>query len=135
MSTLKTLLSIAFAGALIDFVGFYYIVGPFFKRELLPLLRLSGDSVAPIWLPAILVYVTMAFLVVFFVLPKAGSTALSALLWGALMGLLVYGVYEFTNYALLKDWKLSVLVVDMLWGTFFGAVLSYIGFHIARFFN
>lgn len=33
-----------------------------------------------------------------------------------LLGLVIYGVYETTNYALLKDWALSTVIIDTLWG-------------------
>lgn len=33
-----------------------------------------------------------------------------------LLGILIYGVYESTTYALLKEWKLQTLVMDTLWG-------------------
>jgi uncharacterized membrane protein len=32
------------------------------------------------------------------------------------LGILVYGVYETTSYALLKKWKLTTVIVDTLWG-------------------
>lgn len=46
---------------------------------------------------------------------EEGSLAL-LMLWGALFGLIVYGVYDLTNYAVIKDWPLGVTVVDMAWG-------------------
>ena len=33
-----------------------------------------------------------------------------------LLGLLVYGVFETTNYALLKNWHVKTMVVDTMWG-------------------
>ena len=33
-----------------------------------------------------------------------------------LLGLLVYGVFETTNYALLKKWHMKTMVVDTMWG-------------------
>ena len=47
-------------------------------------------------------------------IPRTGS-GVEGVLWGALFGLVVYGVYDLTNYALLKDWSLSMTIVDMLW--------------------
>lgn len=39
-----------------------------------------------------------------------------------LLGLVIYGVYETTNYALLKKWSLISVIVDTLWGgTLFAA--------------
>ena len=33
-----------------------------------------------------------------------------------LLGILIYGVYESTSYALLKQWKWETVVIDTLWG-------------------
>ncbi len=33
-----------------------------------------------------------------------------------LLGLVIYGVYETTNYAILKKWTLSAVVLDTCWG-------------------
>jgi len=56
----------------------------------------------------------------FFVLPRAGHTpqVYALFLWGALYGLVLYGVYDLTNYAVVKGWPLTITVVDMLWGAF-----------------
>lgn len=32
------------------------------------------------------------------------------------LGIVIYGVYESTTYALLKQWKLATLIIDTLWG-------------------
>jgi uncharacterized membrane protein len=33
-----------------------------------------------------------------------------------LFGLIVYGVYETTNAAIIKDWTIDLVLVDTLWG-------------------
>ena len=33
-----------------------------------------------------------------------------------ILGLIIYGIYELTNYATLKDWPLYMVIVDTLWG-------------------
>ena len=32
------------------------------------------------------------------------------------LGIVIYGVYETTNYAILKKWSLPVVIMDTLWG-------------------
>ena len=41
---------------------------------------------------------------------------LDALALGAVLGLVIYGVYDFTNYATLRDWPLTLVFVDVAWG-------------------
>ena len=43
-----------------------------------------------------------------------------------LIGFLVYGVYDSTNYATLKDWDPSIAMVDSLWGGVLFALTYYI---------
>ena len=69
-----------------------------------------------IWPSAILVYVALSLGVIFFVLPKAENNLMSAFLWGAAFGAVVYGVYDFTNYALLANWPLKITLIDFCWG-------------------
>jgi len=33
-----------------------------------------------------------------------------------ILGLVIYGVFEATNYALFKDWALSTVAMDTIWG-------------------
>ncbi len=53
-----------------------------------------------------------------FVIPRASGAGSipSLMLWGAFWGLIVYAVYDLTNYAVIKDWPLTVTVVDIAWG-------------------
>ncbi len=63
-----------------------------------------------------------------FVLPRAAQApgTGSLLFWGALYGLILYGVYDLTNYAVVKGWPLAISFVDMLWGGFACAVATLI---------
>jgi uncharacterized membrane protein len=33
-----------------------------------------------------------------------------------LLGIVIYGVYETTNYALFKNWSILTVIIDTLWG-------------------
>lgn len=33
-----------------------------------------------------------------------------------IMGILVYGIYELTNYTVFKKWPLDIVFIDTLWG-------------------
>jgi uncharacterized membrane protein len=47
-----------------------------------------------------------------------------ALIYGALFGFFTYATYDLTNLATLRDWPLSVTLVDMIWGTVLGATVA-----------
>ena len=76
------------------------------------------------WPSIAFVYLLIPLGIVFFVLPKANESIKMALLWGAVYGLIVYGVYDLTNMATLKNWSLTMVVADMLWGMFISGVTS-----------
>ena len=48
--------------------------------------------------------------------PRAATVSLAAAC-GTLFGLVVYGVYDFTNYATLRQWPFVLTVADVAWGT------------------
>ena len=89
---------------------------------------LMGQTNTP---AAALVYLLLVAGVVLFVLPHA-KTAPQALLWGALFGLITYGIYDFTNLAILKNWPLAVSLADMAWGGVVCALASLAAFFIQK---
>lgn len=46
---------------------------------------------------------------------------------GAGLGLVAYGTYELTNWAVLRDWPARLVPVDLAWGTVLTAVAGYAG--------
>ena len=44
----------------------------------------------------------------------------------AILGWVIYLVYESTNYAILKDWKIETLLTDGLWGGILFGLTTYI---------
>ena len=49
-----------------------------------------------------------------------------------LFGLVVYGVYETTTYALLKNWKVETVMVDVLWGGALFYLTTFLTYWIAK---
>jgi uncharacterized membrane protein len=46
-----------------------------------------------------------------------------------LLGLVIYSVYETTNYAIFKNWKFETVIMDSLWGgVLFSLVTKFIYF-------
>jgi uncharacterized membrane protein len=79
------------------------------------------------WISAMFFYVLFIVGLLVFVIRPAlmGGVPLNALFYGALLGLISYATYDLTNLATLKDWPLVVTVVDLIWGTVLGGVVSY----------
>jgi len=64
---------------------------------------------------------------------SAGSL-FTALVSGAVLGLVAYGTYDMTNLATLKNWSLSLSVVDMAWGTFLTSLAATAGYLVTVWF-
>lgn len=66
-------------------------------------------------------------LLLFAVLPTAGSGWGRTLATGALFGFFAYATYDLTNLATLKGWPLGLSLIDMAWGSLVSAVASAAG--------
>lgn len=81
-------------------------------------------------IPALMVYVLLAAGLTFFVLPRSGTWYM-ALVWGAVMGLVVYGVYDLTNLSTILGWPIKFVLVDMSWGIVSGAIVAAVTYFIS----
>ncbi len=86
------------------------------------------------WAAALLFYlVFIVGLLIFVIRPAlAQGEPLKALLMGALFGLISYATYDLSNLATLKDWPIVVTVVDLVWGTTLGGLVSLAGALLGR---
>jgi uncharacterized membrane protein len=84
------------------------------------------------WIAAMVFYALfVAALVIFVLLPAVDKGTLShAILYGALFGFITYATYDLTNLATLKDWPLSITIIDLAWGTFLGLSTSTVSYLI-----
>ena len=85
------------------------------------------------WVPALIFYVLyVGAVVVFVVMPAADRRSLArALGMGAFFGLAAYATYDLTSLALIRDFPLIIVVVDLAWGTALTAVASGAGYWAA----
>ncbi|MDA9129288.1 DUF2177 family protein [Candidatus Gracilibacteria bacterium] len=101
------------------------VVHQFIIDKFGPLVESTNGSInmnLGVGLVAWFVIVMMIFV---FVL-KSGlvSSYQTALGYGALMGLLMYAMYDLTNLTFLKDYPVSFVMIDIAWGTFLCAMIT-----------
>ena len=106
----------AVAFMLLDGVWLGLLMKNFYRDALAPIVRLSNGGIAPNWPAAFVVYVLLGTGIALFVIPRAPTVSLAAG-YGALFGLVVYGVYDFTNYSTLRQWPFVLTLADVAWGT------------------
>jgi uncharacterized membrane protein len=54
-------------------------------------------------------------------------------MYGAAMGFVIYGVYDFTCLAIFKDWPVMMAFIDWAWGTFLCGFSATLTVYISRF--
>ena len=76
----------------------------------------------------IIPYILMTLAIVIYVLPqiKRNSVLKDSILYGGLLGLIIYGVFDFTNLILFTRYKLSVGMGDMLWGGILFTIVTFL---------
>jgi uncharacterized membrane protein len=47
-----------------------------------------------------------------------------------ILGIVLYGVYDFTNMAIFKNWNIGLAILDVLWGGILFTLLTYINLNI-----
>jgi uncharacterized membrane protein len=74
---------------------------------------------------AIICYLFLIFTINYFVI-KDQRTLTDAFL----LGLGIYGVYEFTNAAIIKNWNLTNAVIDTVWGGVLFATTTFLTYKL-----
>lgn len=54
---------------------------------------------------------------------------------GMILGLIIYGIYNGTNMATIKEWGLKEFAIDTLWGTMLTGFLSVTSVYLIKLFN
>lgn len=102
-----------------DIIWINAFADKFYKQQLASIGRFtdSGDFNIRI-LPALVLYSLMAVAIENFIFQNSSITGrLQVLLNSAFLGLVCYGIYDLTNRAVLENFPLKMVVVDMVWGT------------------
>jgi uncharacterized membrane protein len=110
----------------IDFLWLGMIMSKFYKDELGVLARISNGALTPVVWAAGIVYILIPLGIVLFALPRVSPDNMvpSALFWGFIYGIVLYGVYDMTNYSLVSKWSLRMSIVDIIWGGAINAVVT-----------
>lgn len=94
----------------------------FFDRQVK---SIQGSIIKMNLVPAILCYISLVFGVYYFIIREKKSLGDAFLL-----GLVIYTVYEFTNWSLFDNWKLMTVVIDSLWGAILFTLTTAISYFI-----
>jgi len=101
----------------IDFMYLQSVKGYFQKQ----VQSVQGSAMQINYLGAAICYVFLIIGINYFII-KPNRSIKDAFL----LGLVIYGVYETTNYALFKNWYITTVIIDTLWGGALFAITTYI---------
>ena len=114
---------------IIDLIWLGVVARGFYQKNLKFILSPNVN-----WTAAIIFYLMyIAGILIFAVVPGVAKDSLRhAALWGALFGFFTYATYDLTNLALLKDWPLNIVIIDILWGVVLCTIVATLSFYIAK---
>jgi uncharacterized membrane protein len=92
--------------------------------------RIQNSDIKVKYLGAIFTYILMCFSLYYFVI-KDNKSIQDAFL----LGVFIYGIYEGTNYSLLKHWTLKTVFIDTIWGGVLYALSTCLFYNIRNMFN
>ncbi|MBL7557300.1 MAG: DUF2177 family protein [Bdellovibrionaceae bacterium] len=126
MTILKTFGLSVVAFTVLDFLWFKFVVKDFNLKELAEIGRIKNGEFDILVGPAIVTYLLMALAMAVFVVPSFAPQDpwWKTFLTGALLGLIIYGIFDLTNLAILKNYPVKFVVVDVTWGTCVFGVVS-----------
>jgi uncharacterized membrane protein len=101
----------------IDFVYLNVMKGYFDNQ----IKMVQGTPIKMNFLGAAICYILLVVGINYFIIKPRKSVSDAFLL-----GIIIYGVYETTNYALLKNWSILTVIIDTLWGGILFATTTYI---------
>jgi uncharacterized membrane protein len=114
---------------MIDMIWLGVVAKGFYRRHL-------GSFMSPKvnWIAAMAFYLLFIVgMLVFAIRPAlVAGVPINALFYGALLGLISYATYDLTNLATLKDWPMIVTIIDLIWGTVLGGVVSFVSALLGR---
>lgn len=72
------------------------------------------------------VIIITGIVVILFKALNSKNTLYDFVSFGAFVGFVIYATYDGTNLSFMKNWPLDLTIIDILWGTFQGAVGGFV---------
>ena len=127
MSILILYVATAVVFLALDALMLSFVMKPLFERHIGAMMLES-----PRFAAAAIFYLAYIAGLVWLVSLPAMRDGGNAFVMGAVVGAMAYGTYEFTSYAILRDWHPSMVATDLIWGTVLTGVSAWAGLAITR---
>lgn len=118
---LKKLLQVilAFFSIIILDIIWFSLFGGIYDAAYEPMrAEFNTDLTSNLLVASVFVYLCAALAITFFVLPSIDQTTdyTVTFFWGGFLGLLIFGIYDLTNYIIFAEWPLRIAIMDICWG-------------------
>ena len=88
--------------------------------------KIQGSQMKVRIIPAIIVYILIFGAWVYFIYNvRKRYTLKENVLRGFILGFTTYGIFDFTNLAIIKGWELRNAIVDTFWGGILYALITF----------
>ncbi len=108
---MKNVLLIFIILILIDLIWLYIIKDKYAEE----IFKIQKEKMVINYYSAAIVYLLLA--IGLYYITKNEKDSMSKIKTAALFGLVTYGVYDFTNGAIFKQWNFKLGVMDTIWGS------------------
>lgn len=115
--TLKLFFIAFFIFIITDMIWLGFIARNLYFQQYEPWLNIVSGKLKPLWWATVMVYLLLALSVIIFIIPLANNSPYWAAFYGAIIGAIIYGIYDFTCLAIFKDFPVSMSFLDWFWGT------------------
>jgi len=112
----------------IDIIWLTFVAKNFYAKQIGYLMAKNPNLIAAL----IFYLIFIAGLVFFVIIPSLeDKNWTKVLISGAFFGLVTYATYDLTNLATIKDWPITLTIVDLIWGTILSTSVSIITYLVA----
>jgi uncharacterized membrane protein len=108
-------------------IDFFYLqtIKNYFTKQIM---QVQGSPLKVNLLGAALCYIFLIFGLNYFIIQSKKSVYEAFI-----FGIIIYGVYETTNYALFSKWSILTVFMDTIWGGLLFAIVTFIANKIRTF--
>ena len=121
---------------LIDLPVILYLNKPMYRAQFARINKQDVEIDSHIWLSGGFAYLLLALGIYWFIvrpeIDNKNVNYLNVFGNGALLGLIIYGVYNGTNMATIHGWGAKEFWVDTIWGTILSGIISLISIYLIQ---
>lgn len=126
MHNIYTFLVVLVIFLIIDIPMITQINGKMYQEQFLRINKTGLSLDLQTFVSAGLSYLLLAFGIYYFAVKDKNIDLSKRLLNAGLLGLVIYGIYNTTNLATIKEFGIKEAIVDTVWGTILSMIITYL---------